>query len=353
MALTLLANNNAKSFLASGISASATVLTVSSGSGALFPAVTSGVNYFKLTIVDAATKNISEIVHVTSVSGDVMTIQRGQEGTVSRVWSTNDIVANMMTAGTLDLMLQTSNNLSEIKSSGSLAMAEARENIGVADSNGYVGRLINVQRLLTSGTYIRSPGATKGYIELIGGGGGGAGARATDAGQLAGGAGGGGGGYCASWIDALPASQAFTIGAGGSPGINTGSPSAGGSTTFGSMTATGGGPGAGTGSLTTPSGTPMQQRGGDPGLGSGGNLVNSYGFAGGNLILTLTGNSIAGHGGGTIKCGGVQGRAGSSGDGINGAYGSGGSGALSDGSPSSAFTGGRGGDGVIWIWEYA
>lgn len=104
MALSLLASNNAKSVLAAGISASATVLTVSSGMGSLFPSPTPGANYFKLTIIDAATKTITEIVHVTSVSGDVMTIIRGQEGTTPRVWSTNDIAANMLTAGTISLL---------------------------------------------------------------------------------------------------------------------------------------------------------------------------------------------------------------------------------------------------------
>jgi hypothetical protein len=105
MALKLLANNNAKSVLAAGISASATVITVGTGAGSLFPSPVSGQSYFKLTITDAATKSISEIMHVTSVSGDVMTVIRGQEGTTPRVWSTNDIVANMMTAGTLNYIL--------------------------------------------------------------------------------------------------------------------------------------------------------------------------------------------------------------------------------------------------------
>ena len=98
MALKLLANNNAKSVLAAGISAYATVITVGTGAGSLFPVPVPGQSYFKLTITDAATKTISEIMHVTSVSGDVMTVIRGQEGTTPRVWSTNDIVANLMTA---------------------------------------------------------------------------------------------------------------------------------------------------------------------------------------------------------------------------------------------------------------
>ncbi|HFT4484664.1 TPA: hypothetical protein ACHV7N_004895, partial [Klebsiella pneumoniae] len=125
MALKLLANNNAKSVLAAGISASATVITVGTGAGALFPVPVSGQSYFKLTITDAATKTISEIMHVTSVSGDVMTVIRGQEGTTARVWSTNDIVANMMTAGSFLSCLQVSNNFSEIAGEGTAAVKQA------------------------------------------------------------------------------------------------------------------------------------------------------------------------------------------------------------------------------------
>lgn len=105
MALTLLAANNAQTVLAAGISSSATSLTVNTGTGDLFPAAVSGISYFKLTLIDAATGALNEIVHVTSRSGDVFTIQRGQEGTIARAWSANDIAANMMTAGTLTYLL--------------------------------------------------------------------------------------------------------------------------------------------------------------------------------------------------------------------------------------------------------
>ncbi|MCO7414089.1 hypothetical protein ABKU20_17515 [Enterobacter asburiae] len=105
MALTLLAANNAQTVLASGISASATSITVNTGTGALFPSPSSGTSFFKLTFIDAATGQLSEIVHVTALSGDTMTIERGQEGTSARAWSVNDIVANMMTAGTLIYIL--------------------------------------------------------------------------------------------------------------------------------------------------------------------------------------------------------------------------------------------------------
>ena len=105
MALTLLAANNAQTVLAAGISASATSMTVNSGTGSLFPAPSYGVSFFKLTLIDAATGQLTEIMHVTARTGDTMTIERGQEGTTARAWSANDIAANMMTAGTLNYIL--------------------------------------------------------------------------------------------------------------------------------------------------------------------------------------------------------------------------------------------------------
>ncbi len=105
MALTLLAANNAQTVLSAGISSSATTLTVNTGTGALFPAPVSGTSFYKLTLVDAATGQLTEIMHVTARTGDVMTVLRAQEGTTARAWSANDIVANMMTAGTLSYIL--------------------------------------------------------------------------------------------------------------------------------------------------------------------------------------------------------------------------------------------------------
>lgn len=105
MSLTLLASNNASTVLASSINASATTLTVNTGAGSLFPSPVSGTSFFKLTLIDAATGQLTEIVHVTARTGDVMTIERAQEGTAARAWSANDIAANMMTAGTLSYIL--------------------------------------------------------------------------------------------------------------------------------------------------------------------------------------------------------------------------------------------------------
>ena len=158
MALKLLANNNAKSVLAAGISASATVITVGTGAGSLFPSPVSGQSYFKLTITDAATKSISEIMHVTSVSGDVMTVIRGQEGTTPRVWSTNDIVANMMTAGTFKSCLQIDNNLSEIKEAGQESVAEARNNLGIHDISAQPGDIKYTARSTAPTGWLKADG---------------------------------------------------------------------------------------------------------------------------------------------------------------------------------------------------
>lgn len=118
MALLLLAANNAQSVLAAGISASATTMTLNTGTGALFPAPVSGTSFFKLTLIDAATGQISEIVHVTARTGDTLTIVRAQEGTLARAWSVNDIAANMMTAGTLSYIFD---NYATIASLGTAA----------------------------------------------------------------------------------------------------------------------------------------------------------------------------------------------------------------------------------------
>ncbi|MFA1285880.1 hypothetical protein ACDI96_24725 [Citrobacter telavivensis] len=137
MALTLLAANNAQTVLAAGINATATTLTVNTGTGNLFPSPVSGTSFFKLTLVDSATGSLSEIVHVTSRSGDTMTIERAQEGTTARIWSANDIAANMLTAGSLQLYAQKDqsllieNNLSEIADAGPDAVAQTLANLGL------------------------------------------------------------------------------------------------------------------------------------------------------------------------------------------------------------------------------
>ena len=101
----LLFANNAKSFLASAISSTATTATLASGTGSLFPSPTTGQG-FKMTFVDAATGLLNEIVLVTARSGDTITIVRGQEGTTPQSWLANDLAGMYFTAGTINNNIQ-------------------------------------------------------------------------------------------------------------------------------------------------------------------------------------------------------------------------------------------------------
>lgn len=95
--------NNASSTLAAGILAADTSLTVASGQGSLFPSVT-GSQYAKLTIEDVAGNY--EIVHLTLRAGDVLTVVRGQEGTVALDFASGSRVECRITAAVLHEYLQ-------------------------------------------------------------------------------------------------------------------------------------------------------------------------------------------------------------------------------------------------------
>jgi hypothetical protein len=81
-------------------------MTLVTGTGSEFPNPVNTGDYFCGTFYDALTKSISEIVHVTAVSGDTLTIQRGQENTLARGWGMGDIFINNLTAGSLTNFVQ-------------------------------------------------------------------------------------------------------------------------------------------------------------------------------------------------------------------------------------------------------
>lgn len=101
----LLFSDFGNSQLAGPISNVSTTANLLSGSGALFPAPANG-QYFILTFNDAATGLESEIVRVTNVTGDTITIVRGQEGTVALNWNAGDFVFCGPTAGQQSLFAQ-------------------------------------------------------------------------------------------------------------------------------------------------------------------------------------------------------------------------------------------------------
>lgn len=101
----LLFANEAQTTLAYPASSTATTIVVAAGTAQYFPSPVAGQS-FKLTLISAANGAAKEIVLVTSVNGDVLTVARAQEGTVARAWKAGDYAANLMTAGTGNVFLQ-------------------------------------------------------------------------------------------------------------------------------------------------------------------------------------------------------------------------------------------------------
>ena len=92
--------NNAATTLASGITNSATSLTVATGTGGAFPSL-SGSQFCYCTLQNTA-GTIIEIVKVTARSSDTFTIVRGQEGTAASAFSTGDKFELRLTAGEIN-----------------------------------------------------------------------------------------------------------------------------------------------------------------------------------------------------------------------------------------------------------
>ena len=107
--------NNAATTLASSILVGATSLTVSSGTGALFPTL-AGSAYFYCTLSNTAGTTI-EIVKVTARSTDTFTIVRAQDNTSASAFTAGDKVELRLTA--IDLQ-----NFPQLDSTNTFASAQ-------------------------------------------------------------------------------------------------------------------------------------------------------------------------------------------------------------------------------------
>lgn len=106
--------NNVVSALASEITASQKNIQVMPGTGAKFATLLTQDNanpsteldvFAKITLTDSGETEF-EICHLLSVSGDMLTVARGQEGTVAKGWMLNDVVANFSTRGSENQFVQ-------------------------------------------------------------------------------------------------------------------------------------------------------------------------------------------------------------------------------------------------------
>jgi len=101
----LLFANQAQTTLALPVASTDTTIYVAAGTGAYFPAPSAN-QAVTITLVNATNNLVVEIVSCTNITGDALTVVRGQEGTVPRAWNRGDFVTNLMTAGTASAFTQ-------------------------------------------------------------------------------------------------------------------------------------------------------------------------------------------------------------------------------------------------------
>lgn len=120
--ITYVFANNASSTLAAPISSSDTTVELAPGTGALFPTL-AGDQVFTLSLTDAATGKINEIMLCTNRTVDTLTVTRAQEGTIALAWTTGDFANNFMTAATAAAFLQNVGALGDMADQESNAVA--------------------------------------------------------------------------------------------------------------------------------------------------------------------------------------------------------------------------------------
>lgn len=215
------------------------------------------------------------------------------------------------------------------------------KNLGLMDSTGYQGRLLNVKVFRTSGTYTPTQGTKKIRFQAWGGGASGAATQITSGNAAS--SGGGGAAYIEGYIPVSADTKfAATVGAGGGsvqPGTTNGIN--GGITALGNlftMTAAGGG------------GATFNGYGGTVSANSSGypELVVIHAYPGGNAMGGISEN-VGGYGGASF--GSAPSNPHTTAGEPNYLPGGGGAGGATTGGTSGAS--GSGGAGMIIVWEYA
>lgn len=223
-------------------------------------------------------------------------------------------------------------------------------------NNNEFGRLLNIQKITASGTYIPTPGMKKVRIRIVGGGGGSGGASATTTSQTSASGGGASGSYAEALLTGadIGASQPVVIGKGGIAGTGSGTNGTGGgtggATSVGALLSAPGGLGSGFAPAILTTAYALMQAGFPGAQASGGNIVNMAGNPG-QPGMSVNASTLAGHGaGGPLGSGGF-------GTGTNGplspglGYG-GGAGGVAVGANLPARGGALGADGVAIFEEY-
>lgn len=101
--MTVLLANNAVSKLGTSITATDTTISVTTGDGTKFPALSAG-QWFPVVLIKAS--GVREILRCTARSGDILTVTRAQEGTGAQAFSAGDRVELRLTNAALAEFLQ-------------------------------------------------------------------------------------------------------------------------------------------------------------------------------------------------------------------------------------------------------
>lgn len=330
--------NNVSVALGAAVALADPTVTVDTGLGALFGTVNA--NEFIRGVLKDDLGNY-EIVLITAVTGDVVTVTRAQEGTSALDFNLvdNPTLSCRLTKGSMERLPQ----------------LNADETVtGNWTFNDGGARLGSIQVFTPAndgpGTYAKPAGLKFVIVKLQAAGGGGGGNGNTGSGEQSNGGGGGAGGFVWMKIAAgsLGATENTVCGDGGAGGSTT-TGSAGGAASFGAhCSATGGGGG----NTVAPTTSGNSGGGGDGGAGTGGDF-NAAGQPGAHGHASVGGGAFGrgGNGAASHFGGGGKGTRGGGGAAAT-APGAGGGGSGDDGATGTGRNGGAGGDARIEVWEY-
>jgi hypothetical protein len=161
--MSIVFKNNASTTIADALSSSAVEVVLASGTGALFPALT-GSEYFYATIFNTA--NQIEIVKVTAVSGDTLTIIRGQESTTPRAYNPGDFFEQRITAAAMNAKLDADGS---VAMTGPLTLPGVPTETDQAATMGYVQSevaAVATGTVFTNCTAATTPAAQSGNLDL-------------------------------------------------------------------------------------------------------------------------------------------------------------------------------------------
>lgn len=113
--MTVKFSNNATGTLASSITATSTTITLTTGQGALFPALATG-EFFYATLVNSS--NALEVIKVTARATDVLSVVRGQDNTIAKSYTGGDKLELRPVTAALAALLQDAKDYTDSSAGG-------------------------------------------------------------------------------------------------------------------------------------------------------------------------------------------------------------------------------------------